>query len=49
MEPQAAYNNLFLNQTGDVFPIGYTLAGAALVAYVGELWVPAVAAVFRFH
>lgn len=35
MPNKAAYNNLFLNQTGDVFPIGYTLAGAALVAYVG--------------
>ena len=27
---------IYLNQTVDVFPLAYTLTGAALVAYVSE-------------
>ena len=34
--PSDKGKNVFLNSTTDAFPLAYTLAGAAMVAYVSE-------------
>ena len=41
-------NNLFLNSTTRAFPLAYTLAGAAMVAYVSEYYISILPLYFFF-